>query len=82
MISTAIIYFAFVGFDIIIELSEETKNADTVIPNAMMVGLLISTLLYLFVGTSAVSSIGWKKLSQSSAPLADVAQKLLENLGF
>lgn len=82
MISTAIIYFAFVGFDIIIELSEETKNADTVIPNAMMIGLLLSTLLYLFVGTSAVSSIGWKKLSQSSAPLADVAQKLLGNYGF
>ena len=82
IISVAIIFFAFIGFDVIIELSEETKNASRVIPYSMMTGIVISTLIYITVGLASVSSIGWKKLSTSKAPLADVAKNLLGNKGY
>ncbi len=82
IISVAVIFFAFIGFDVIIELSEETKNASRVIPYSMMIGIVISTLIYITVGLAAVSSIGWKTLSKSKAPLADVAKHLVGSKGY
>ena len=81
LLGTAIIYFAFVGFELIIDLSEETINPETTVPNGMMSGLLIATVIYMLIGISAISSIGWKKLSQSSAPLAELAKHLLGKWG-
>ena len=80
-IGAAFIYFAYFGYDIIIELTEETKDAEKTIPKAMMTGLGISTFLYGIVTISAISTIGWKALSSSKAPMADVAKKLTGGLG-
>ena len=80
--SVAVLFFAYSGFDFIIELSGETKNAATVIPHAMLTGLVITTLLYLFVTVSAISTIGWKNLSKSLTPMADVANVLMGNKGY
>ena len=63
LMATSIIFFSFTGFDFIIELSEETKNSETVIPSGMLTGIALSTILYVFVTGSAINSIGWKKLS-------------------
>ena len=82
LMGASLIYFAYFGFDFIIELSEETKNADTVIPHAMMLGVIVSTILYVMVALSAVSSVGWKKLSTSKAPIADVATAVLGSWGY
>lgn len=82
LLGSAFIYFAFVGFDFVIELSEETKNASVVLPRAMMTGILISTALYLMISVTAVSTIGWKKLSKSLTPMADVAQRLYGANGY
>lgn len=81
LIGAAFIYFAFFGYDIVIELTEETKNAETTIPNAMMSGIGISTILYTTVAIAAISTIGWKALSSSNAPMADVAKNLLGGYG-
>ena len=81
LIGASLIYFAFFGFDIIIELTEETKNAKETIPRAMMTGIGISTVLYCMVAVAAVSTIGWKALSTSKAPMADVAKALLGGKG-
>jgi len=81
LMGSAIIYFAFFGFDIIIELTEETKEPEKTIPNAMITGIIISTVLYILVAMSAVSSIGWKNLSKSKAPMVDVAKNLLNSKG-
>ena len=81
LIGASLIYFAFFGFDIIIELSEETKNSKETIPRAMMTGIGISTFLYCMVTVAAVSTIGWKALSKSKAPMADVAKTLLGGKG-
>jgi len=79
LMGSALIYFAFFGFDIIIELTEETKEAEKTIPRAMIIGVIISTLLYVFVAMTAVSSIGWQNLSKSKAPIVDVAKKILNS---
>tara|TARA_S200000501_G_C20839670_1_gene750999 strand:- start:31 stop:1263 length:1233 start_codon:yes stop_codon:yes gene_type:complete len=79
--SAAILSFAFVGFEITTELTEETINAEKNIPLALMTGVTISALLYFFIIITSISNIGWKKLSTSAAPLAEVANKILGGIG-
>lgn len=81
LVGAAFIYFAYFGFDATIELTEETKDSEKTIPKAMLSGLGISTLLYILVALSAVSTIGWKTLSTSKAPMVDVAENLLGGNG-
>ncbi|MBW1839217.1 MAG: amino acid permease [Deltaproteobacteria bacterium] len=71
--AAALLFFAFIGFENIANISEEAKNATKIIPRALILSLIISTILYILVAISAVSVIGWEGLSMSSAPLADVA---------
>ena len=72
MSAVSLIYFAFIGFESIVNISEEVKNARKNIPKGLMISLAISTIIYILVSFSAVSILGWEKLSQSKAPMADV----------
>ena len=83
IIASSFLYFAYFGFDILIELIEETKNSEKNIPKGLIFGVIVSSLLYLLVTISAISSIGWKKLSESKSPIIDITDKLLNNkMGF
>jgi len=71
--AAALIFFAFIGFESVVKLSEETKNPEKVIPKALILSIIITTILYILVALSAVSIMDWRVLGQSSAPLADIA---------
>lgn len=81
LIGASIINFAYFGYDMAIELTEETKDSINNIPKGMLIGVLISTILYGTVTVSSISSIGWEKLANSNTPLTDVAHKLLGAFG-
>lgn len=72
--ATALIFFAYLGFEDIVRLSEETRNPTRTIPRALVLSIIISTALYIAAAIAAVSVVGWQALSQSEAPLALVAQ--------
>jgi APA family basic amino acid/polyamine antiporter len=72
----ALVFFAFIGFDEVITLSEETKDPVRTIPRALFLALGISTLLYVLVAVSAVSVLGVDGLTSSERPLADVMTEL------
>jgi APA family basic amino acid/polyamine antiporter len=69
----ALIFFAFLGFEAIPRLAEESKRKE-LIPKAMILSLAISTAIYVLVSIAAISVINWKDLSISKAPLAEVAK--------
>ncbi len=73
--ATAIIFFAYLGFEEMANMSEETKNAKKTIPKALLIALAVSTIIYILVSIAAVSAVPWNELSQSKAPLATVAEK-------
>lgn len=73
----ALVFFAFIGFDEVITLAEETRDPTRVIPRALLLALGISTLLYIGVAIAAVSVIGADALAGSSRPLADVMAHVL-----
>jgi APA family basic amino acid/polyamine antiporter len=66
----ALVFFAFIGFDEVVTLSDETKDPSRVIPRALLLALGISTLLYVGVGIAAVSVVDWRDIASSERPLA------------
>lgn len=78
MLSAAsLVFFAYLGFEGMANLSEEMKEPEKNLPRAILLALGISTIFYVLVAVSAVSVVGWKGLSNSSAPLAVVAEQAL-----
>jgi APA family basic amino acid/polyamine antiporter len=70
----ALVFFAFIGFDEVVTLSEETRDADRTIPRALLTALAIATGLYVLVAVAAVSIVGAGPLAESQAPLALVME--------
>ena len=80
--ASTLIFFAFLGFEDIVKLAQETKNPEKNIPKALILSIMITVVLYILVAMSAVSILGYEALSTSSAPLADVASMALGSDAF
>ncbi len=74
-----IVFFAYLGFEDMVALSEETKNARKIMPKAIMWSIIISTVLYVLVAISAISVVGFQALAASEAPLALVINTVLSS---
>lgn len=68
----ALVFFAFIGFDEVITLAEETNDPSRTVPRALLAALGISAGLYVLVAITAVSVLGASALAASPRPLADV----------
>ncbi len=81
--ATALIFFAFIGFEGLASITEETKQATKTIPRAVILSLIISTIIYVLVAISVVSVVPWETLAASEAPLALVAEHVFgSNIGL
>lgn len=65
-------FFAFIGFEDIVNLAEETKNPRRNLPAAIVISLVVAMAIYLWVAVTVISSIEPAKLSTFDAPLAAV----------
>lgn len=72
-----LIFFAFIGFEDIVNISEETKNPRRIIPKAIFFSVLLTGIIYILVSLASIQIMPWNDLGQSVAPLADVAGKIL-----
>jgi amino acid transporter len=77
---TIIAFFAFIGFEDMVNVAEEVKDAERVVPRAIIVTLILTTLLYLSVTYVTIASVPLNILSGSDAPLALVAARHSERL--
>ncbi len=71
----ALVFFAFIGFDEVITLSEETRDPVRTIPRGLLIALGVSTLLYMAVAISAISVLGAGALARSEQPLTAVMRE-------
>jgi APA family basic amino acid/polyamine antiporter len=77
MSAVALVFFAFIGFDEVVTLSEETHDARRITPIGLALALGISAVLYVLVSVVSVSVLGPEALSLSPYPLAEVAEAAL-----
>lgn len=80
--ASALIFFAFIGFEDIVSITEETKDPKKVAPKALLFSIAITTVIYMLVSISAISVVGWSELAASPAPLALVVSRLLGENAF
>lgn len=71
--ATVLVFFAYIGFDNMSNLSEDTKQPEKTIPQRLLIAVGITTILYIVVGLAAISLIPWQDLATSDAPLAQAA---------
>ena len=77
MAGAALMFFAFIGFTDITNMSEEAKDARNSVPKALLLSLAISTILYMLVSVAAIGLVGWEALSKSNAPLSMIVDRSL-----
>lgn len=65
-------FFAFIGFEDMVNLAEETKNPRRVLPRAILIALGVVAVIYTLVSFAAVRAVGPAALAASDAPLATV----------
>ncbi len=63
-------FYAFIGFEDMVNVSEEVKDPQRTMPRAIILSLVVSTALYFLVVTAAVLTLPVSSLSDSDAPLA------------
>ena len=80
--ASALVFFAYMGFETIVKLSEETKKPEKTIPKAIILSVVIATILYILTSLSAISILGWRELGSTSSPLAKVAEVSFGRIAF
>jgi amino acid transporter len=67
-------FFSFIGFEDILNVSEEVKNPRVDVPFGLIGAMLGATVIYIAVAITAVSVIPHQQLAGSGSPLMDVAR--------
>jgi APA family basic amino acid/polyamine antiporter len=69
-----LVFFAYIGFGSIVNIAEETEDPVRIIPRAIVLAIVATTVLYVLVAVSAVGLVDWQTLGDSASPLALVAR--------
>ncbi|WP_377268969.1 amino acid permease [Peterkaempfera sp. SMS 1(5)a] len=68
--AAAVVFFAYIGFDIVATAAEETRNPQRDLPRGIIGSLIICTVLYMLVSVVVTGMQHYTRLS-TDAPLAD-----------
>jgi basic amino acid/polyamine antiporter, APA family len=79
--AAALAFFAYVGFEEIVKLAEETRRPEKVIPRALFLTSAIVIAAYVLVSLSAVSAVPFDQLAASESPLAAVVESRVGQTG-
>ncbi len=76
-----LIFFAFIGFEDMANVSEEVKKPGRNMPRGIILSVIITSAIYVLVSLAAIRILNWEILAASAAPLADVAERALGTSG-
>lgn len=63
-------FYAYIGFEDMVNVAEEVKQPQKNLPIAIMLALSLATIFYILIAVSALLLVSPAELSQSDAPLA------------
>ncbi|HEY9893876.1 MAG TPA: amino acid permease [Candidatus Sericytochromatia bacterium] len=75
----ALAFYAFIGFEDIVNVAEEVKNPERNVPRAVLLSLGIAGVVYVLVSWLATQVLNPAALSASGAPLLEVVQRAQPN---
>lgn len=63
-------FYAFIGFEDMVNLAEEVRDPETILPRAINLSIASSAILYLAIALAAVRYIDLSVLAESTSPMA------------
>jgi len=63
-------FFAFIGFEDIVNMAEEVERPERTLPRAILISLIVTSLVYAAVSVAAVRAVPGAALAGSERPLA------------
>ena len=72
LLGAFVAFYAFIGFEDMVNVAEEVKDPSRTLPTAIVITLIITTVLYVLVTMTAVAGLPLQQLANSEAPLADM----------
>jgi APA family basic amino acid/polyamine antiporter len=69
-------FFAFIGFEDLTNMVEETHGPTKTMPTAIAITLVVTTVLYVLIAAIAVTAVSPERLAASEAPLTIIYEEL------
>jgi len=76
------VFFAYIGFDAVSVLAEESKNPQRDLPKGMILSLVICTVIYILLALVLTGAVNYKKFDGVGDPLAFIFEKENLNIGW
>ena len=64
----ALVFFAFIGFDVVATTAEETKDPQRALPRGILGGLAVVTVLYILVTVVVTGMVSFRELAAADSP--------------
>ena len=68
-------FFAFIGFEDILNVAEECHEPEKTIPIALVTAMMVGALIYVAVAVTSVSVLPWQELAAAPGPLTEVMRR-------
>ncbi|MBX2933202.1 MAG: amino acid permease [Ferruginibacter sp.] len=76
------VFFAYIGFDAVSVLAEESKNPQRDLPRGMILSLVICTIVYILLSLVLTGAVNYRKFDGVGDPLAFIFEKQNLNVGW
>lgn len=73
----ALVFFAFIGFDVVATSAEEVKDPQKTLPRGIFGGLALVTVLYILVTLAVTGMVSYKDLAATESPSLATAFQLV-----
>jgi len=75
MLAAFLAFYAYIGFEDMVNMAEEVKDPQRNLPRAIVLALLVTSVLYVMVAWAAVTSMPLDQLADSRAPFSSIVEK-------
>lgn len=76
------VFFAYIGFDAVSVLAEESKNPQRDLPRGMIWSLIICTIIYILLSLVLTGAVAYSKFANVGDPLSFIFEKENLNIGW
>lgn len=82
MLAVSGVFFAYIGFDAVSVLAEESKNPQRDLPRGMIYSLIICTVVYILLSLVLTGAVDYHKFANVGDPLAFIFEPENLNVGW
>lgn len=75
-------FYAFVGFEDMVNIAEEVKDVRRTLPAAIFISVILTTALYVVVSMAAVLSVPLDRLAEAKTPIAELVSGRYSETGI